>query len=70
VVIKCKQQLLFGQWRRQDGLTIPTWQFDVDFQMLDANMVLRQVADAWTKLNLVILDAAATIPLTGGVACR
>jgi integrase len=29
----------------------PTHEADVDFQMLDANLVLRQMADAGTKLN-------------------
>ncbi len=38
---------------------------DVDFQMLDANLVLRQMADAGTKLNLMILDACRNNPFGG-----
>jgi uncharacterized caspase-like protein len=40
----------------------PTRESDVDFQMLDANLVLRQMADARTKFNLVILDACRNNP--------
>jgi tetratricopeptide (TPR) repeat protein len=43
----------------------PTHEADVDFQMLDANLVLRQMADAGTKLNLVILDACRNNPFGG-----
>jgi tetratricopeptide (TPR) repeat protein len=43
----------------------PTHEADVDFQMLDANLVLRQMADAGTKLNLVLLDACRNNPFGG-----
>jgi uncharacterized caspase-like protein len=43
----------------------PTHEADADFQMLDANLVLRQMADAGTKLNLVILDACRNNPFGG-----
>ena len=43
----------------------PVRQSDVDFQMLDANLVLRQMADSGTKLNLVILDACRNNPFGG-----
>jgi hypothetical protein len=43
----------------------PTREADVDFQMLDANLVLRQMQDAGTKLNLVILDACRNNPFGG-----
>ena len=39
-----------------------TRESDLDFQMLDANLVLRQMADAGTKLNVVILDACRNNP--------
>jgi uncharacterized caspase-like protein len=40
----------------------PVRQSDVDFQMLDANVVLRQMADSGAKLNIVILDACRNNP--------
>jgi hypothetical protein len=40
----------------------PTGPKDLDFQMIDANLVLRQMEDAGTKLNLVILDACRNNP--------
>jgi uncharacterized caspase-like protein len=43
----------------------PTRESDVDFQMLDANLVLRQMEDAGTKLNIVILDACRNNPFGG-----
>jgi hypothetical protein len=43
----------------------PTREADVDFQMLDANLVLRQMADSGTKLNLVLLDACRNNPFGG-----
>jgi hypothetical protein len=43
----------------------PTREADVDFQMLDANLVLRQMEAAGTKLNLVILDACRNNPFGG-----
>src|SRR5690348_17216528 len=43
----------------------PTKEADVDFQMLDSNLVLRQMESAGTKLNLVILDACRNNPFGG-----
>jgi uncharacterized caspase-like protein len=43
----------------------PTHEADADFQMLDTNLVLRQMADAGTKMNLVLLDACRNNPLVG-----
>ena len=43
----------------------PTKESDVDFQMLDSNLVLRQMEDAGTKLNLIILDACRNNPFAG-----
>jgi len=43
----------------------PTREADVDFQMLDVNVVLRQLESAGTKLNLVILDACRNNPFGG-----
>jgi tetratricopeptide (TPR) repeat protein len=43
----------------------PTREADVDFQMLDANLVLRQMADSGAKLNLVLLDACRNNPFGG-----
>ncbi len=43
----------------------PTSEADVDFQMLDTNLVLRQMEVAGTKLNLVILDACRNNPFGG-----
>lgn len=43
----------------------PTREADVDFQMLDTNLVLRQMESAGTKLNLVILDACRNNPFGG-----
>ena len=40
----------------------PTRETDVDFQMLDINLVLRQMQGAGTRLNLVILDACRNNP--------
>ncbi len=40
----------------------PTREADVDFQMVDVNLVLRQMEDAGTKLNLVVLDACRNNP--------
>jgi uncharacterized caspase-like protein len=40
----------------------PTREADVDFQMLDTNLVLRQMESAGTKLNLIILDACRNNP--------
>jgi hypothetical protein len=43
----------------------PTKEADVDFQMLDTNLVLRQMESGGTKLNLVILDACRNNPFGG-----
>ncbi|WP_083636563.1 caspase family protein [Bradyrhizobium sp. AS23.2] len=40
----------------------PTKEADVDFQMVDVALVLRQMDGAGTKLNLVILDACRNNP--------
>src|SRR3981081_1493504 len=52
----------------------PTRETDVDFQMVDVALVLRQMEGAGTKLNLVILDACRNNPfggrgLRGAVSC-
>jgi formylglycine-generating enzyme required for sulfatase activity len=43
----------------------PVKEADVDFQMLDANLVLRQMESAGAKLNLVIFDACRNNPFGG-----
>jgi uncharacterized caspase-like protein len=43
----------------------PTKEADVDFQMLDTNLVLRQMEGAGTRLNIVILDACRNNPFAG-----
>jgi uncharacterized caspase-like protein len=43
----------------------PTRESDVDLQMLDSNVVLRQMEGAGTKLNVVILDACRNNPFGG-----
>jgi formylglycine-generating enzyme required for sulfatase activity/uncharacterized caspase-like protein len=43
----------------------PTKEADVDFQMLDTNLVLRQMEGAHTLLNIVILDACRNNPFGG-----
>jgi hypothetical protein len=43
----------------------PTKETDVDFQMVNADLVLRQMEGAGTRLNLLILDACRNNPLTG-----
>ena len=40
----------------------PTREADVDFQMVDINLVLRQMEGSGTRLNLVILDACRNNP--------
>ena len=47
----------------------PTREADVDFQMVDVNLVLRQMEGAGTRLNLVILDACRNNPF-GGAGLR
>jgi hypothetical protein len=43
----------------------PTREADVDFQMLDVALVLRQMESSGTRLNLVILDACRNNPFGG-----
>jgi uncharacterized caspase-like protein len=43
----------------------PTCEADVDFQMLDVALVLRQMESSGTRLNLVILDACRNNPFGG-----
>ncbi len=43
----------------------PTKEADVDFQMLNTDLVLRQMESAGTKLNLIILDACRNNPFGG-----
>lgn len=43
----------------------PTRETDVDFQMMDVSLVLRQMQGAGTRLNLVILDACRNNPFGG-----
>jgi uncharacterized caspase-like protein len=43
----------------------PVRETDVDFQMVDAALVLRQMEGSGTKLNLVILDACRNNPFGG-----
>lgn len=43
----------------------PARETDVDFQMVDAALVLRQMDGAGTKLNIVILDACRNNPFGG-----
>lgn len=43
----------------------PTRPQDLDFQMVDAQLVLRQMEGAGTKLNLMILDACRNNPFGG-----
>ena len=40
----------------------PTREADVDFQMVDVGLVLRQMEGAGTRLNLVVLDACRNNP--------
>jgi hypothetical protein len=43
----------------------PTREADVDFQMLNAGLVLRQMEAAGTRLNLMVLDACRNNPFGG-----
>jgi uncharacterized protein YecT (DUF1311 family) len=43
----------------------PVKEADVDFQMLNANLVLRQMEGSGTRLNVVILDACRNNPFAG-----
>lgn len=47
----------------------PTREADVDFQMTNLDLVLKQMQDAGTRLNLVVLDACRNNPF-GGRALR
>jgi caspase domain-containing protein len=42
----------------------PTREADVDFQMVDINLVLRQMQGSGTRLNLIILDACRNNPFS------
>src|SRR5262249_22105179 len=43
----------------------PTRESDVDLQMLDSNVVLRQMEGAGTKLSMMLLDACRNNPFGG-----
>jgi len=43
----------------------PTREADVDFQMVDVGLVLRQMEGAGTRLNIVVLDACRNNPFGG-----
>jgi uncharacterized caspase-like protein len=43
----------------------PVKEADTDFQMLDADLVLRQMEGSGTRLNLVMLDACRNNPFAG-----
>ena len=43
----------------------PTREADVDFQMVDVNLVLKQMQGSGTRLNMVILDACRNNPFGG-----
>ncbi|MEC9369654.1 MAG: SUMF1/EgtB/PvdO family nonheme iron enzyme [Pseudomonadota bacterium] len=43
----------------------PAREADVDFQMLDANLVLRQMEGSGARLNVVVLDACRNNPFGG-----
>lgn len=43
----------------------PTHEADVDFQMVDVGLVLRQMEGSGTRLNLVVLDACRNNPFGG-----
>lgn len=43
----------------------PTREADIDFELVDANLVLRQMQDANTRLNIMILDACRNNPFGG-----
>ena len=43
----------------------PTRAADVDFQMVDVNLVLHQMKDSGTRLNLLVLDACRNNPFGG-----
>ena len=47
----------------------PTKEADIDFELVDANLVLRQMEEANAKLNIVILDACRNNPF-GGTGTR
>jgi len=43
----------------------PTRETDVDFQMVDVGLVLKQMEGSGTKLNVVMLDACRNNPFSG-----
>ena len=43
----------------------PTREADIDFELVDANLVLRQMEELKTKLNIMILDACRNNPFGG-----
>jgi hypothetical protein len=43
----------------------PTREADVDFQMLDTKLLLRQMEASGTRLNIVVLDACRNSPFAG-----
>lgn len=43
----------------------PTREADVDFELISANLVLKQMGSAKTKLDIVVLDACRNNPLAG-----
>ena len=43
----------------------PTREADVDFELVSANLVLKQMGSAKTKLDIVVLDACRNNPLAG-----
>ncbi len=43
----------------------PTREADVDFELISANLVLKQMGSAKTKLDIVVLDACRNNPLSG-----
>lgn len=48
----------------------PTREADIDFELVDANLVLRQMQDANTRLNIMILDACRNNPFGGRTLSR
>lgn len=48
----------------------PQREADLDFQMVDASLVLKQMQAAGTKLNIVLLDACRNNPFSAGRGLR
>ncbi len=62
-----------GMQMRGDNYLIPvdanpSKETDADFQMLNANLVLRQMESAGTRLNIVMLDACRNIHSPGAAS--